>query len=863
MNGDFLMSIMLRPRLARLLLAAHAAMACLAAAPPVEAAFSCTALELKSATLRFGAAGDARLTLRGTFTLTGGQSIDPAAETVVISMLDRGGMVFMATLPPGAFRANAAATSWRFSDPSGQQARGLTSVRMSSPDRVHFDWKVQGRNVDLAAANELELEVIVAVGDDCVRAVEPCNRGRNGRSLTCKMRSAQAPSAAAIEVATRGRTSPLPEAVSVGALGWDAGAPWQTLQPYVPAAHLGQVRLYTLDPSWFFDRTATTPPTEQQWQATDQLVRDWAVRELKSVVTAGYEPSVSLTGMPRWLSSRLNDESVHPNGDWLIAWVYAPPASLSEWYDLVYRFVSIIAAEGFHPPYQVWDEPNWMFSGTLADYYDLYEVTASAVRAADPLATVGGPGLSGFGAGKDSGWASPQAPPPGSPVFLPAWIAEMGRRGAPIDFVDWHFPTADPGDGRIDTMAALARSWLVTAGYDPGVVRLRIGEWLKDNCGQTAADLPSAAEVVPMLGRLADAGFASHTHTSFTDQSNWSDGCWTHVGLFSGADQHPHFLVRAKLNVFRLVSWLGATQLPIALRDAFVEGIATQSAGGYDVVLANFVSVDNSLRMPRRAVAELCATSGLGLTPCDALAACATAALSTTAVRSGQEFQACVEAALTPAELDLVTVRTDELKAEAVTRQATDWSGIVRLAGLRSGVYDVERALVDRSHGNVCAYNKATEPVPSADACGAGGAVDQAWAAVVAAAEDAGRAVLRSRGYSDVAIATIEAAIVNPCRESSTQEAFDACVDAAVPAVAAQLGRNAATMTADLLASLEAYQASHDAGEIAAAATLNALPEVTSRLDPAGQATVAGSRLDLDVTLPPNGVLLLRLRRAQ
>ena len=69
-------------------------------------------------------------------------------------------------------------------------------------------------------------------------------------------------------------------------------------------------------------------------------------------------------------------------------------------------------------------------------------------------------------------------------------------------------------------------------------------------------------------------------------------------------------------------------------------------------------------------------------------------------------------------------------------------------------------------------------------------------------------------------------------------------------------------MTADLLASL-AYQASHDAGENAAAATLNALPEVTSRLDPAGQGAAAGGRLDLDVTLPPNGVTLLQLRRAR
>lgn len=140
--------------------------------------------------------------------------------------------------------------------------------------------------------------------------------------------------------------------------------------------------------------------------------------------------------------------------------------------------------------------------------------------------------------------------------------------------------------------------------------------------------------------------------------------------------------------------------------------------------------------------------------------------------------------------------------------------------------------------------------------------MDQAWAAVVAAGEEAAREVLRGRGYSDGDIATIEADLVDPRRNaSSSTEALIACIQTGAAALAAQLGRDSTVMLADLSASLGAYSDSVGAGEIAAAATLNALPEVTSRLEAAGNVTVTTDQLDIGVTLPPDGVTLLRLRR--
>ncbi|MBI5503601.1 MAG: hypothetical protein HY899_02285 [Deltaproteobacteria bacterium] len=850
------------PAASRLRMALMAAVLCLIAARPAQAGLSCVTLSLQKVKLQLGPArGDDRLRVAGEFTLAPPQSIDPGTQAVVVSLLDRGGTVFTAAIAAGTFRADASGRKWRFSDGSGQQARGLTRMSFSSTDGVHFGWKAQGRDLDLSATNELDLEAIVAVGDDCARALEPCNQGRGARTLSCRQPSPDAAAIAEVEVTTRGRTWPLPQVVSIGSLGWDPNAPWTMLEPYAAAAHRGQVRLFTLNPQYFFDQSSTTAPTPAQWQAADDQVRNWA-REVQTVVAAGYQPTTQFGGMPRWLSSRPADESVHPAADWAVAWALSPPADLSAWYDLVQRFVAVIASEGLHLSYQVWDEPNWMFYATLDDYFDLYETTAGAIRAADPLALVGGPGLSGYAAAKDSGWSAPQNAPEGEPLFLPAWIAEMGQRGSPIDFVDWHFPTPDPHDGRIDAMVSNVRGWLAAAGYDPAAVQVRIGEWLLEHCGQEAADLPSAGQIVPMLSRFADAGVTWHTHTSFTDQSNWSDGCWTHVGLFSGAAQHPSFLVRAKLNVFRLVSWLGEVRLPVARRDPFVEAIATQSDAGYEVLLANAVSSAAAIRAARRAAGELCATGVLPTSECDEVAACWESTLSRTVVAPSGALQACLEAAVTPEQIALVTTRTNELLAEATARLGAGWSGTVRIAALPSGVYDIERALVDGSHGNVCAYNKATEPAPSADACGAGGAVDQAWAAVEAQADEAARDAMRTRGYSDGEITTIETNLVEPCRAASeTSAAFVACVDAGTAALAAQLGRDAGAMTADLHAAFAAYDAARTDAELSAAADLNALPEVTSRLEPVEQATAQDGRLDLQVSLPPDGVMLLRLRR--
>ncbi len=284
----------------------------LAPATPAQGAMNCGPLDLRGATLRIGSpSSGGQLTLRGEFALAQGQAIDPANETVTVSVHDRSGLVFLAALEPGSLTANSAATAWRFSDPSGEAAAGVRKLKLSSSDGSRFRWTMRALDLDLSDANELELEVVISVGGDCFLAVEPCNRRSEGRALKC--RTAAAETAAAVEAKASGPQSPLPSVIAVGVLGWDLATPWEMLQPYLPVTHLGQVRL-TLNPSWFFSRTSTSPPTDQDWQAAEASVREWA-REIQRIAAAGFQPTANITGMPRWLSSRPSDESKHPNGD--------------------------------------------------------------------------------------------------------------------------------------------------------------------------------------------------------------------------------------------------------------------------------------------------------------------------------------------------------------------------------------------------------------------------------------------------------------------------------------------------------------------------------------------------------------------
>ncbi len=112
------------------------------------------------------------------------------------------------------------------------------------------------------------------------------------------------------------------------------------------------------------------------------------------LVEQGVEPIVELAPMP-------HDLAADPNRtvfDWNM--IVSPPKDFARWQELVYQFVQhsidrygVDVVDSWY--FEVWNEPECcqgkFWSGTIDQYFELYDHTAAGVRRALPAGRVGGP----------------------------------------------------------------------------------------------------------------------------------------------------------------------------------------------------------------------------------------------------------------------------------------------------------------------------------------------------------------------------------------------------------------------------------------------------------------------------------------
>ncbi len=158
------------------------------------------------------------------------------------------------------------------------------------------------------------------------------------------------------------------------------------------------------------------------------------------LISIGMKPFVELSFMPSTLAS--GGETVfHYRAN------ITPPEDYAEWGRLIGRLVKHwVRRYGIDEVgswfFEVWNEPNLsrFWTGTQADYFELYRVTAHAIKEIDDRLQVGGPATA------DNGWIS---------EFLD--FCEENR--VPADFVSTHqYPTDAFGTADDDTEAQLALS---------------------------------------------------------------------------------------------------------------------------------------------------------------------------------------------------------------------------------------------------------------------------------------------------------------------------------------------------------------------------------------------------------------------
>jgi xylan 1,4-beta-xylosidase len=155
---------------------------------------------------------------------------------------------------------------------------------------------------------------------------------------------------------------------------------------------------------------------QYQWHQVDKIY--------DSLLEIGLRPFVELNPMPAAMAS----------GTQTIFWWkmnVTPPRDFGEWEDLVFQFTShLVDRYGLEEVrqwyFEVWNEPNLpgFWSGTQADYWNLYDTSARAVKRVDSQLRIGGP------ASSKSSW-------------LTDFITHCDSAGTPVDFVSTHLYPQD------------------------------------------------------------------------------------------------------------------------------------------------------------------------------------------------------------------------------------------------------------------------------------------------------------------------------------------------------------------------------------------------------------------------------------
>jgi xylan 1,4-beta-xylosidase len=148
------------------------------------------------------------------------------------------------------------------------------------------------------------------------------------------------------------------------------------------------------------------------------------------LLATGLRPFVELSFMPRDLASDPERTTFHYRG------IISPPHDPDRWSGLVSDFCRhLVGRYGLDVvrgwPFEVWNEPNLrlFWTATEAEYFDLYDTTARAVRSVDDRLSVGGPSTAAVG-------------------WVDDLLAHVAASGGPLDFVSTHTYGAPPLDLR-------------------------------------------------------------------------------------------------------------------------------------------------------------------------------------------------------------------------------------------------------------------------------------------------------------------------------------------------------------------------------------------------------------------------------
>jgi len=294
------------------------------------------------------------------------------------------------------------------------------------------------------------------------------------------------------------------------------------------------------------------------------------------LLSIGMRPFVELSFMPTTLSSGA-EIVFHYKAN------VTPPRDYGQWETLIYTLVQhwverYGVSEVRNWFFEVWNEPNLLafWAGSQADYFNLYQHTASAIKKVHPELQVGGPATA------DNAW-------------ITDFLKFCEEKKAPVDFISTHhYPTDDFGKPGDDTLAQLSSSTRSVLEKEVAKTKARAGdkpvyytEWsTSSNPFDELHDRPYAASFITKTVMEAQGYVNGYSYWTFSDifEENYFPSLPFHGGF---GLLNIYGIPKPAYRAYQLLHDLGDEILPVSGTDKTVNVWITRKTGMLKILITN------------------------------------------------------------------------------------------------------------------------------------------------------------------------------------------------------------------------------------------------------------------------------------
>ncbi len=363
----------------------------------------------------------------------------------------------------------------------------------------------------------------------------------------------------------------------------------------VAALKWGSTNAYTED--------ATGNPI-YSWNIIDSIFDTYIQRGMKPLAQIGFMPE-ALSTHPQPYKHYWKPGT--PYGEIMTGWAY-PPKDYNKWGELVYQWVKHSVerygqkeVESWY--WEVWNEPNGYWKGTMEEYIKLYDYAAEAVKRALPTAKIGGLNIAGTKSEDAQKWMN---------AFLQHCIRGTnyvtGKKGSPLDAVLFHAkgsPKLVDGVVRMDMSPQLkdiSTGFKIVASYpETKNLPIIIGESDPEGCAACgmATNPQNAYRNGTMYSSYTAASFArkyllaDKYGVNFLGAVSWSFEFEDQPWFYGFRDLATNGVDKPILNVFRMFGKMGGKRVEVQSdRMTPLQTIVDSSVRGEQSEIGALASID-------------------------------------------------------------------------------------------------------------------------------------------------------------------------------------------------------------------------------------------------------------------------------